>query len=127
MSRPEKEVALEQELADVKEGYELLDRGWSRIHELAMGAVRTALKMPEGTVPELVAEIERLQRIEEAAKPVLANMIGTCSEDCQEPSFAGFMHGACVKHSEEYDMPVGALNDQTLLTNLRTALEKTPG
>ena len=115
-------VRLERELEETKAGYRSLDANWAAIHEGAMGPLRAALKMPDGTVPGMVAAIERLLRIEEAAKPILANMDGICGGDCQEPSFAGFMHAACPKCAAECGMPMEALKDQTMLNNLKTAL-----
>jgi hypothetical protein len=53
---------IEAERAALKIGYRTLDANWSILHEAAMSALRGALKMPEGTVPEMVAAIDRLTR-----------------------------------------------------------------
>jgi hypothetical protein len=49
---------LEAELAEVKRGYDALDRNWSAIHEGAMGAIRKSLGNPDATVPEICAALE---------------------------------------------------------------------
>lgn len=68
----------------------------------------------------------RFRKLEPAARAVLECMLGTCDHGepkCQNPSFAGFMHGMCNVHAEEFDAPVAALKDQSLVTNLKEALD----
>jgi hypothetical protein len=66
----------------------------------------------------------KLAKLEPVARHILANMTGTCDlSNCKRPSFAGFMHGMCEQHGGEFEAPVVALNDQTLLLSLQAALE----
>ena len=92
-----------------------------------LDVVRIALGMPGASIADLAAEASRLRRVETAAKVVVEQMVGQCSErdpQCDAPSFAGFMHGRCKKHADEYDAPVSALEDQGLVTDLQEALTR---
>lgn len=50
--------------AEIRDHAIALDKNWDFIHNLAMKSIRTALGMPEGLVPELVARIEELKKRE---------------------------------------------------------------
>lgn len=54
--------ALTAELAEVKAGYQALDKNWETIHEAAMGPIRSALDLPDGSVLEIVTAIETLKQ-----------------------------------------------------------------
>ena len=53
---------LEQELAQVKRGYDARDENWERHHDACMDLIRGALES-QGTVPELVQKIERMRSL----------------------------------------------------------------
>jgi hypothetical protein len=59
----ELEAELAQAVADRDEartGYHALDKNWAKMHEASMGAIRSALALPDGSIPELNVRIERL-------------------------------------------------------------------
>ena len=60
----EEVAGLQDELSEARSGYHELDHNWATMHDLAMGALRGALEMPEATVPELCQEILRLRNSE---------------------------------------------------------------
>lgn len=51
---------LRAEIAEVKTGYDALDKNWDAMHSMAMGAFAKALNMPGKTVPEMCAAIKQL-------------------------------------------------------------------
>lgn len=53
---------LEELLRLSREHAEALDRNWSVMHDAAMDAIRTALKMPKATVPAMVERIAQMRR-----------------------------------------------------------------
>ena len=57
----EKLARAEAEARALRDGYDALDRNWTTIHEAAMGPIRAALGLPDGTVPELLAAIHAAQ------------------------------------------------------------------
>jgi hypothetical protein len=61
------EVSLIQSLQHATQ----LDQNWASVHEAATGAIRKALRMPDGTIPDLVTEIERLRKIESTVQDAL--------------------------------------------------------
>lgn len=71
------------------------------------------------------AELEDFRKV---GLMIYENMKGTCACDdppdqpCQRPSFAGFLHGLCHEHAEEFDAPIEAAVEQTMLDGLRRAL-----
>ena len=88
--------------------------------------IAAALGDDKMDVEGILKAIARLKRIEAAARPVLESMVGTCDygePPCQGPSFAGFMHAMCDAHAEELDAPMAALKDQSLVTELKNALD----
>ena len=54
---------LRAELAEVKAGYQALDKNWETMHEAAMGPIRSALDLPNGSVLEIVTESKRPRHI----------------------------------------------------------------
>lgn len=44
-----------------REHAEALDRNWSTLHNAAMSPIRSAVGLPDGSVPEIVAAVERLK------------------------------------------------------------------
>lgn len=64
----EKRVSeLEAELAqavaerdEARTGYHALDKNWEKLHEASMGAIRSALALPDGSIPELNDRIKKL-------------------------------------------------------------------
>ena len=55
-------VTVTAERDEAREGYHLLDRNWTAVHNGFADRIRAALKVPHGTVPELLKEIVDLQR-----------------------------------------------------------------
>lgn len=51
----------EAEIADIRRGYEALDRNWEAVHEGAMRPIREAIGNQDATVFEIVEAIEALK------------------------------------------------------------------
>jgi len=54
----EKIGALEFDLAEARAGYHELDKNWNYLHDMSIGMFRSALDMPEATIPEMCARIQ---------------------------------------------------------------------
>ena len=50
-----------KEAAELRDGYEALDRNWNAIHEMMGSSVRDALGMPDATVPQMFEAITALR------------------------------------------------------------------
>lgn len=53
---------LTAERNEAREGYHQIDSNWAAIHEGAMGPIRSALDLPDGSVLEIVTAIEALKQ-----------------------------------------------------------------
>lgn len=53
---------LKSERDEARAGYHQLDKNWNALHDASMGAIRTALGMPDASVPEMCQQIKALQR-----------------------------------------------------------------
>jgi flagellar motor switch protein FliM len=51
----------EDMLRHSREHAEQLDRNWNGFHEVAMGRIRTALGMPDASIPDMVRRIRELR------------------------------------------------------------------
>lgn len=61
-----------KERDEARDGYHALDRNWSTVHEAAMGPIRSALGLPDATVAEIVAAIERVTKERDELRARLA-------------------------------------------------------
>lgn len=61
-------VIVVKERDECRAGYTRLDQDWDKHYERSMGMIRTALEMPDETIPELVERINTLKALQAAQK-----------------------------------------------------------